>query len=83
MAWVRKCMPVVLNQTKNGLPAVCWRLMKSTAPARVSSSIVSIRFFVRGPVLSIFWVPSGLAQVWSTPRGPYFCRKPGKSFSVG
>ena len=31
-----------------------------------------MRFVVRGPVSSIFWVPSGLAQVWITPRVPYF-----------
>ena len=33
-----------------------------------SSSIVSIRFLPSGPVLSIFCVPSGIAQVWITPR---------------
>ena len=44
--------------------------MKSLAAAMVSSSIVSIRFLVSGPVFSIVWVPSALAQVWSTPRGP-------------
>ena len=27
--WVRKCMWVVLNQTKNGVCASCWRRMKS------------------------------------------------------
>ena len=29
-----------------------------------------MRFLVSGPVLSILCVPSGLAQVWSTPRVP-------------
>ena len=33
-----------------------------------SSSIVSMRFLLSGPVLSIFCVPSGFAQVWITPR---------------
>jgi hypothetical protein len=32
-------MRVALNQTKNGLPAVCCRLIKSMAAAEVSSSI--------------------------------------------
>ena len=36
----------------------------------MSSSIVSIRFFVSGPVSSIFCVPSGSAKLWITPRGP-------------
>jgi hypothetical protein len=31
-----------------------------------------MRFLSSGPVLSIFCVPSGLAQQWSTPRVPYF-----------
>src|SRR5215475_4104754 len=43
-------MRVLLNQTKNGLLAFCWRSMKSSAPARNSSSTVSMRFFVSGPV---------------------------------
>ena len=33
-----------------------------------------IRFLLSAPVLSIFCVPSGLAQVWMTPRVPYFLR---------
>ena len=44
--------------------------MKSTAASRNSSSQVSIRFLVSGPVSSMRWVPSPLAQVCSTPRGP-------------
>ncbi len=47
---VRKCMCVKFTQTKNGLPAAFWRLMKSTARAAKSSSKVSIRFLVSGPV---------------------------------
>ena len=43
-----------------------------------SSSTVSMRFLVSGPVLSIFCVPSGFAaQVWITPRVPYFFASPG------
>ena len=59
---VRKCIRVPFHQTKNGLPALTCRSMKSFAAATVSSSIVSIRFLVSGPVSSIFCVPSGLAQ---------------------
>ena len=43
-------MWVVLIHTKNGLPACCWRLMKSTARLTTSSSIVSIRLRFSGPV---------------------------------
>jgi hypothetical protein len=39
--------------------ASCWRRMKSSAAAIVSSSIVSMRFAVSGPVSSIFWRPTG------------------------
>ena len=44
--------------------------MKSLAAARVSSSIVSIRFLVSGPVFSIVWPPLPSALHLSTPRGP-------------
>ena len=37
------CMRVALNQQKNGLPALCCRSMKSSEPARNSSSTVSMR----------------------------------------
>ncbi len=60
-----------LHHTKNGVPAAFWRLMKSIAAATVSSSTVSIRFFVSGPVSSIR--PS--AKLWITPRGPNRSRK--------
>ena len=40
-------------------PACC-RLMKSLAAARNSSSTVSMRFFVSGPVSSIFCLPSAV-----------------------
>ena len=58
MVWVRKCMWVVLTQQKNGLPASFWRLMKSLAAATKSSSQVSMRFLVSGPVSSIFCLPT-------------------------
>ena len=86
-------MCVVLSQTKNGLPASFWRLMKSLAAATNSSSQVSMRFLVSGPVSSIFCLPTlpqrgssvgsslSVAQEWMTPRGPNFLRKFGKSFS--
>jgi hypothetical protein len=45
------------------------------AAASVSSSTVSIRFLVSGPVFSLVWVPSSLALVLSTPRGPHCSRK--------
>jgi hypothetical protein len=83
LGWVRKCMCVKLTQTNMGFPAFTCLPMNSAARAAMSSSIVSMRFFVSGPVSSIFWVPSGRAQLWTTPRGPYFLRKFGKSFGLG
>ena len=38
----------------------------------ISSSIVSMRFLVSGPVSSIFCPPLPSATQWSTPRGPNF-----------
>ena len=76
------CMRVELNQQKNGLSALCCRSMKSSVAARNSSSTVSMRFFVSGPVSSIFCLPTrpkrgssvassvSLALHFSTPRGP-------------
>jgi hypothetical protein len=46
-------MCVLLNQQKNGWPALSDFLMNSTAAARNSSSTVSMRFIVSGPVFSI------------------------------
>ena len=78
-------MRVALNQQKNGLPAFACRSMKSIAAAEVSSSIVSIRFLVSGPVSSIVCLPTrpkrgstvgssvSVALHLSTPRGPNFC----------
>jgi hypothetical protein len=59
------------------LPAFCCRLMKSMAAETVSSSIVSMRFLVSGPVSSIYCVPSAFAHEWMTPRGPNFLRNSG------
>jgi hypothetical protein len=66
--WVQKCIRVPFHQTKNGLRTLCWRSMKFSAAATVSSSLVSIRFLMSGPVSSM--VPSAEALI--TPRGPYF-----------
>src|SRR5262249_51360576 len=71
--WVRRCMRVALNQQKNGLFAVTCRLMKSTAASEVSSSIVSMRFRVSGPVSSMVlladpsptWLLSGVVGLRS------------------
>ena len=46
--------------------------MKRKACSSTSSSIVSMRFLVSGPVSSIFWLPSSCAQLCITPRGPNF-----------
>src|SRR5262245_38869233 len=83
LAWVRKCMCVVLNHTKNGVPASCCFLMKPLAAARNSSSTVCMRFLVSGPVFSIRCPPLPSAQQCSTPRGPNRLRNSGKSFSGG
>jgi hypothetical protein len=88
-------MCVVLIHTNQGLPAFSCRRMKSWAAATNSSSQVSMRFFVSGPVSSIFCLPTlpqrgctvlsslPVAQACKTPRGPKFLRKFGKSFSGG
>jgi hypothetical protein len=63
-------MAVVLYQRKKGLSALWTSPMKRNACSVTSSSIVSIRFFVNGPVSSTFCPPLPSAQQWSTPRGP-------------
>ena len=80
---VHACMCDVLNHTKNGSPASWAAWMNFLAAARNSSSHVSIRFLVRGPVFSIFWPPLPSAQQCNTPRGPYFFLNSGKSFAFG
>ena len=47
------CMRVKFIQTKNGFPAFTCLLHKSIAASEVSSSMVSIRLMVSGPVSSI------------------------------
>ncbi len=71
------------------------RLMKSCAAATNSVSQVSMRFRVKGPVSSIFCLPtrpqrgcsvgssSSVAQEWITPRGLNLLWNSGKSFSGG
>src|SRR6266481_1782611 len=54
---VNRCMRVALNQQKNGLVACVCRLMKSIAASEVSSSIVSMRFLLSGPVSSMVCLP--------------------------
>ena len=55
--WVKTCIRVEFHQRKNGLSSWCARSMKSIAPARNSSSTVSIRFLVSGPVSSMRCLP--------------------------
>ena len=49
---------MAFHQQKNGLPRLGCRLMKSVAAAMVSSSTVSMRFLVSGPVSSMVCAPS-------------------------
>ena len=67
------CIRVVLYQRKKGLSALTALSRKSNAAAVTSSSIVSIRFFVSGPVSSMR--PS--AEDFMTPLGPNFSRNAG------
>ncbi|MNF95070.1 hypothetical protein D3C84_778070 [compost metagenome] len=67
---VRRCMRVAFHQTKNGLSALTWRSMKLMAALVTSSSTVSMRLRVSGPVSST--LPS--ADALMTPRGPNFLR---------
>src|SRR5262245_39798752 len=60
------CMRVEFHQRKNGLPAACCCSMKASARAVISSSTVSMRFLVRGPVS---WILPPAIE-WITPRGP-------------
>ena len=76
---VKMCMRVEFHHRKNGLSSFAARSMKSIALALTSSSIVSMRFFVSGPVSVI--VPS--AKLWITPRGPKFFLNSGVLRVVG
>ena len=48
--WVKTCIRVELNQTKNGRFALAWRPMKSLAAPRNSSSTVGMRAVVMDDV---------------------------------
>ena len=74
---MRKCIRVPFHQQKKGLPSLAWRVMKSFAAATVSSSMVSMRFLVSGPVFSMVWPPLPSALDLITPRGPNFLRNSG------
>ncbi len=88
---VRRCMWVVFTQQKNGLRLLCCRWMKPDAASTNSSSHVSIRFLVSGPVSLILCLPTRpqrgcsfasslfVARHSRTPRGPkrsWNCSKP-------
>ena len=62
------CMRVEFHHRNTGLSDFFVRSRKSIAFAVTSSSIVSMRFLVSGPVSVIR--PS--AKLWITPRGPNF-----------
>ena len=65
------CMRVEFHQRKNGLSAFFASCMKRIACFVTSSSTVSMRFLVSGPVEVIFCLPSApAAKVWITPRVP-------------
>ena len=51
------CMRLELIHTKNGFLSRLARSMKSSVAARNSSSTVSMRFLVSGPVSSHFCLP--------------------------
>ena len=52
------CMRVEFHQTKNGLSSLWALSMNLSAASVISSSTVSIRFLVSGPVSSIFCLPT-------------------------
>ena len=60
------CIRVEFHQTKNGLPSAWAFSMNSSAAAVTSSSTVSIRLRVSGPVSTIS--PPAVERM--TPRGP-------------
>ena len=76
-------MCVVLIHAKNGVRALCLRWMKSIARSTISSSIVSIRFLVSGPVSLMVCLPPRVILQSRTPRGPYRFRNSGKSAGSG
>ena len=78
-------MAVVLYQRKNGLSALACFSIHASAAVVISSSTVSIRFLVSGPVSTIVCFPTrpkrgstvasstSVALQCSTPRGPNIC----------
>src|SRR6185436_12746115 len=80
--WVRRCIAVELYQRKNGLSALACFSIHARAADVISSSTVSMRFLVNGPVSLIVCLPTrpqrgsvvvsslSVARQWSTPRGP-------------
>ena len=60
------CIRVEFHQMKNGLSACFARSMKSSVLAVTSSSMVSMRLRVSGPVS----VMRPSEKLWMTPRGP-------------
>src|SRR5262249_32807448 len=69
LRWVQMCMRVGLSQTKNGFPSRCARSMKSMVALRNSSSIVSMRFLVSGPVSSHLCLPQDPTGTELCPEG--------------
>ena len=88
-------MCVVFIHTKNGVSASWAALDEVLAAAIVSSSMVSIRFFVRAPVSSMRCFPtrpyrpcsvsssSSVAHEWMTPRGRAISLNRGNSSGDG
>ena len=74
---VRKCIAVELYQRKNGWSALACFSIQAMARSVISSSIVSIRLMVRGPVSVTFWPPLPSEMQCRTPRGPNFFLKAG------
>ena len=82
-------MWVKFTQRNTGLPAAFWRFRKSTERSAKSSSNVSIRFLVSGPVSLMVCLPTlpkrgstvassvSVALQSSTPRGPNSARNAG------
>ena len=60
---VKMCIRVEFHQQKNGLSSLTAFSMNLRLASRNSSSTVRMRSTVKGPVFSIFCVPSALAQV--------------------
>ena len=68
---VQMCMRLGLNHKKNGFCSLRARSMKFIEAVRNSSSIVSMRFLVSGPVSSHFCLPHG-------PNREFVARRDGR-----